>query len=310
MARNPIPAAFPSLMLQTQRAFQGATTIGSAIPLLINTAALIGADRDNLKSSQAAYQSATAAQTGLNETLRLAKAEAITFGINARDVLKYYFGRTYSQAWRAAGFINSLAVPQDESGIHTLLEALQVYFTANPTQENADLEVTAARAGTLLAAMNTARSAIDNQKNLANAKRIDRDAKRDAVKKRLSGLCKELVQRLTPLDPRWRDFGFNLPGAPSVPAVPKNVVAQATVPGQLLITSNTSATAAGYRFYYQRPILDPEPLFAGSAVDPLFIITGLTPGQSYFVYVSATNAGGESELSEPASAVVTLAAAA
>lgn len=172
------------------------------------------------------------------------------------------------------------------------------------------MSVTAARAGTLLAAMNTARSGIDNQKNIADARRIDRDEKRDAVKKRLSGLCKELVQRLTPLDPRWRDFGFNLPGAPSVPAAPKNVAAQATAPGQLQVTSNTSATATGYRFYYQRPVLDPEPVFAGSAFDPLFIITGLTPGQSYLVYVSATNLGGESELSEPASAVVTIAAAA
>jgi hypothetical protein len=69
-------------------------------------------------------------------------------------------------------------------------------------------------------------------------------------------------------------------------------------------------TATGYRFYYQRPILDPEPVFEGGATDPLFVITGLAPGQTYAIYVSATNAGGESDLSEPATAVVTFAAAA
>ena len=65
-----------------------------------------------------------------------------------------------------------------------------------------------------------------------------------------------------------------------------------------------------YRFYSQRPILDPEPLLAGSSTTPFFIITGLTPGQEYLLYVTATNAGGESELSEPATATVLLAAAA
>lgn len=310
MARNPIPSSFPSLMLQTQRAYQGATTIGPAIPLLINTATLIGTDRENLKTAQTVYQTAAGALTDLNLALRTAKADAFGYCINARDVLKFYFGRGYSQAWRAAGFINRLAVPQGEAGLHNLLEALQAYFIANPTHENPELQVTAARAAALLAAMNIARAGIDTQKKVADDKRIDRDTKREVVKKRLSGLCKELIQRLSPLDPRWRDFGFNLPGAASVPAAPKNVVAMPTMPGQLQVSCDTSTNATGYRFYYQRPIVDPEPIFAGSATDTLFIISGLTPAQTYLVYASATNAGGESELSEPTSAVVHAAAAA
>ncbi len=83
-----------------------------------------------------------------------------------------------------------------------------------------------------------------------------------------------------------------------------------TLPGQLQVTCDPSVTATGFRFYYQRPILDPEPIPAGGATDPLFVITGLASGQTYAIYVSATNGGGESDLSEPATAVATLAAAA
>ncbi len=187
---------------------------------------------------------------------------------------------------------------------------MQAYFTANPTHQNPDLEVTAAEAGTLLAAMNTARAAIDTQRNLTDAKHDDRNEKKDAMTTRLSGLRKELSLRLDPLDPRWREFGFNLPSAASVPSAPKNVLALAGVPGQLQVRCDSSPTTTTYRFYYQRPIIDPEPIHAGSATDALFIIAGLAAGQSYLVYASAGNAGGESELSEPTTATVSAAAAA
>ncbi len=45
-------------------------------------------------------------------------------------------------------------------------------------------------------------------------------------------------------------------------------------------------------------------------IDPLFIITGLTAGQVYQVYVSAANDGAESQLSEPVNATPVLAIAA
>ena len=51
-------------------------------------------------------------------------------------------------------------------------------------------------------------------------------------------------------------------------------------------------------------------VLAGSAEDPLFIITGLTAGQVYQVYVSAANEGAESPLSEPVNGTPLLAAAA
>jgi hypothetical protein len=67
---------------------------------------------------------------------------------------------------------------------------------------------------------------------------------------------------------------------------------------------DASANATRYRFYTQRPILDPEPILAGSATEPL------VAGQGYQIYISAINGGAESELSEPVNATPVLAAAA
>lgn len=103
---------------------------------------------------------------------------------------------------------------------------------------------------------------------------------------------------------------MNLPGAPTVPATPRNVVVTPLVGARLQIACDASANATRYRFFYQRPIEDPEPHFAGSANDPLFVTEALEAGQTYLLYVSAANEGAESELSEPVSTTAEQAAAA
>ena len=40
---------------------------------------------------------------------------------------------------------------------------------------------------------------------------------------------------------------------------------------RLQITCDASPNATNYRFYTQRPIVDPEPILAGSATEPLFV---------------------------------------
>ena len=310
MAKNPIPSTYAGLILLTQRCLNGAVTLGASIPLLINTSTTIKEDRDALLVAQSVYQAGCGGFPALRAALDAAHTEGYTFCGQARNVLEFYLGTVHSAAWRPAGFITSLALPRDEAALVTLLTALEIYFTANPTHENAELQVTAARAKTLLGHLTVARKNVDAQVAGCTLDRQTRDAKVKEMEKRIRGLIKELGQRLTPLDARWRDFGLNMPGAASVPAAPENVVAVPTLPGQLQVTCDASPTATSYRFYYQRPILDPEPIHAGNATDPLFILSGLTPGQLYLVYTSATNAGGESILSKPASATVSAAAAA
>lgn len=310
MASNPIPEAYPSLIVQLTEAYGGATTIGAAIPLLINTAALIGSDRLALITAQGEYRAARSAIVPLSAARKGAVDAAYEFCLTSRDVLAYYLGREFNEAWLAAGWIDSLAIPQSYDGLYELSLSLTGYFTANPLHENDALGVTGANAQTMVNALGIANEAVINAEALAATKKDVRDAKLTAVRKRLSGLCKELSQRLEPLDPRWRQFGFNMPGASTVPAVPENVVVTPLSGARFQIACDPSPNATSYRFYYQRPILDPEPILAGSASEPLFVTESLSAGQLYQVYVSATNEGAESELSEPVNATTLLAAAA
>ncbi len=310
MAKNPIPSTYAGLILLSQRCFNGAVTHGAGIPLLINTSTAIDDDRVALLAAQGTYQTGCGNSPALRAALDAADREGRTFCGQARNVLEFYLGTTHSAAWRPTGFITSLALPRDEAALVALLAALESYFTANPAHQNAELQVTAARAKTLLGHLTSARKQVDAQVAACTLDRQARDASVKEMEKRIRGLIKELEQRLTPLDARWRDFGLNMPGAASVPAAPQNVAAVPTLPGQLQVTCEASPTATTYRFYYQRPILDPEPIHAGNATDPLFILSGLAAGQAYLVYASAINAGGESTLSKPATATASTAAAA
>ncbi len=168
------------------------------------------------------------------------------------------------------GFHNSLAIPRREANLATLVQALHDYLVAHPAQENAPLNVTAARANELIGLLGTARGAVDTQEGLNVGKRQDRDKKVVTLRRRLSGLCKELGQRLEPLDPRWRDFGLNMPGAASVPSVPQEVMVLPLPGAQVQVACLPSSNAALYRFFTQRPDLDPQPVFgrarAGAAL--------------------------------------------
>lgn len=277
---------------------------------MINTPPAIGGDRESLLIGQANYQTSLGLLPGRYIVLKEARDAAYLYCGQARNVLEFFLGKKHNSAWRPTGFISSLEVPTSESGLVTLLTALASYFTANPARQNEELNVTTERTEAVLETLGEARQAVDAQMANCVEERMLRDAAAQTMRKRIRGLCQELSQRISPLDPRWRDFGLNMPGAPSVPAVPQDVMVTPLGGARLQVLCSESARATNYRFYYQRPILDPEPILAGGWSEPLFIIDGLQPGQNYLIYVSSVNSGAESELSDPVSATVQLAAAA
>lgn len=310
MACNKIPQAYPSLVVHLTEAEDGATAVGAGIPLLINTAILIGEDRAWLLSAQQEYRTARSAISPLSAARRAAITEAYNFCFKARDLLENYLGREWSEAWIVTGWVSNLAIPQSFDELYELSLSLKAYFTANPSRQNADLGITIAAVTTVSDDLRTSNQAVNSAEALSLAKKEVRDAKQSAARKRLSGLCKELSQRLDDMDPRWRDFGFNMPGAATVPAIPEDVVITPLPAAKLQIACAPSANATSYRFYLQRPIIDPEPVHVGTASEPLFVTETLVAAQPYVVYISALNEGAESELSDPVTATPVLAAAA
>lgn len=310
MAENPIARAYASLIVQGDTAYSGAEAIGDDVPLLINTALLIGTDVAAAKSAQLTYKTTRAGLAGISATLKTQRELAYDFCFKARDLLRVYCGRDWCEAWLATGFEDGLAVPRTYEGLREVLEALDNYFTLNPTHQNAAVGITAALANSQLVTFRAAYEAVNTRWALIETKKQARNTAVTALRKRLSGLCKELSQRFGDLDPRWIEFGFNMPGAATTPEVPEDVVVTALPGAQLQVTCAPSPNATRYRFYYQRPIVDPAPIFAGGAEDPIFVIPGLTAGQVYQIYVGASNEGAESLLSAPVNGTPILAAAA
>jgi hypothetical protein len=106
------------------------------------------------------------------------------------------------------------------------------------------------------------------------------------------------------VDPRWLEFGLNLPAAPNVPVIPRNVAVNTNTTGEFFITCAPSRYATHYRFFTARPGVDEEPVHVGNSDEPMFHLTGLTTGETLEIYVTAANSGAESLFSKPVSATV------
>lgn len=302
MATNRLPDALADLFVLGADAFAGAESIGDSVPLLINIAELIGAELQAAQSAQLEYKTARAKIDPLATALRTEREAAYAFCFTARDLLRVFCGRGWNEGWLAVGFANGLEVPRSYAGLRELLAALAHHFTLHPEHELPAVGVTAALAESRLNAMKSAHEAVNSQWARIEEKLQARDAAVAALRKRLSGLNKELSMRLGDMDPRWIAFGFNQPGAPTSPAVPEDVVVTPLAEARLQVECEASPGATGYRFYVQRPEIDPEPVAAGRSPAPLFVTDPLVPGTEYLVYVSAVNEGAESDLSTAVSA--------
>ncbi|MBI3415882.1 MAG: fibronectin type III domain-containing protein [Verrucomicrobia bacterium] len=302
MGSNNIPKSYDDVMSLTDQCITGAGTVGSGIPLVINTQAVITANRTTLLNTQASYKANCAALKGLYDAYHTQLDTVYLWCQQTRDYLKQYLGSSFNQAWVAAGFHNSIAVESSDAFLATLLGNLQTFFGNHTSWEDAAHNITAAQALALATALTNARAGVSAGKLACATSKAPRDAAYDAMRACLSGLVAELKQLIGPDDSRWLAFGLNVPGAPSTPEVPQNVTVNNATPGQFQVTCDASPNATRYRCYLQRPGIDLRPVLAGSSPAPLLVLTNLTPGQVYQVYMSAVDDNAESAMSAPITA--------
>lgn len=307
MASNAIPTGIFDLLRLSSEAQSGASALGASIPLLINTSGEIGSNRGTLLQLDDVYQVTLGELRTARGALRTARTNGTNFARTTRKWLEHTYGSTWNQNWRAVGFIhNSLRIPTKDTDLAGLLEKMALHLGNNPSLENPDpkVNVTKARAESFGGALSTAINTLNTKEQDSVTNKASRDTAKRALSKRMSGLVSELGQRLADDDGRWRRFGLNLPAAPNVPAVPKDVSVNTNTPLEFFIMCTPSQYATHYRFFTQRPGVDEEPVFVGSSDEPMFHLTALTPGEEFVVYVTASNSGAESRFSKPVTAVV------
>ena len=302
--KNPIPSALDDLFAFAEKAADGLHALQSSLGVMHNTETLTRADLDAARSANNSYQAAKTARLAAYDAQNTADENATAFILAARDSLKATLGQKYSQAWNEVGFIGSLAVPETLSSRVSLVKSLELYFAAHPAQQIASRNITDERAQTLHSALSTAISAV----NAAWADQRDTKSARDTaaltLQNRLRKLYRELQQFLSDTDPRWLEFGFNVPADSELPDAPEDLLVAPSVSGHLLARWSAAPRALRYHVFKQVVGADSGFVYAATVNDPSADMNTFTPGTHVKVRVAAVNEAGESQPSDAAEAVV------
>ncbi|MDB6028455.1 MAG: family lipolytic protein [Verrucomicrobiales bacterium] len=276
----------------------GAGLYGATLPLVLNLKLNIDADILALTDKIMAYGTGknelSDRRDTLNASLEISR-EWITLG---RDNFKPTFGSKRNARWGVVGMDGSLSVPATPMEVLRILGAFKELLTDDPTLEVPIKDITATHAGDLIIALNAAVTAVQGQEEVVKGLLDDRNAKAEALRKRMSDLIAELNIRMNGLDNRWIGFGLNKPDAEQTPDQVTELMATLIGPGTAALKWSVPARAGYYHVFKRVVGIDPDYVLVGSPADVDFTLEGLPAGATIQIVVSAVNSSGEGARSE------------
>lgn len=287
------------------------TTLNAAILKLEGDPAAAPGSNAN-KGSQLVYKSCEDAAKDARSALKALSDGTVKTLLSAyRDVLERIHGKKYNAGWAAAGFTDGVSVPREHDKRQSLLAAMRSYLAANagyevslPQPGGTPLAVTAAAAlalgATFQAAFDLINSSEAEQANCKNA----RDADKKALFDEVSGTVRELSGLLAVDDPRWENFGLNIPANPNPPEPVTAVTLTTVAPGREELAWTAATRATYYRLFVKVDGVDADFRFLKRDNDLDHTLTDLTPGTTISAYVIAANPGGEAVPSPTVTKVV------
>ena len=260
---NITPKKYESIVELLADGAYGAALHALVIVLLQNTAAAILATRALLVGTPAGPGGVPPAVIGLKEKWNTAKANKVAAAIAYRAALKdgravamtciaslkNVLGRRWNSQWNAVGLTNaSLEVPDNPSA---MLEQFGNYYESNPSREVTGVngvDCTAAGCRAAAKAINDAQAASNAASGAAVLAKTALDDGLDAGRNRLIELRSELSQLIADDDPRWLDYGFEMPANQSCPEVPEDLTCVNAGSGALNFRWANTQRADSYRF--------------------------------------------------------------
>jgi len=173
-----------------------------------------------------------------------------------------------------------------------VVKAMQLYLEAHPAVTVAGV-ATAELAGGVYDELSTAFSASKQAKADLRKRKAARNAAANAVRVDLMLLRRELSMVLEDNDPRWLDFGFNVPADVSVPDAPEVFSVTAGAPGHLVLNWAFPTNATRVRVFRQIVGVDAEFVHIDTLKESSKDIGGFTSGAHVKFYITAANAAGE-----------------
>lgn len=173
------------------------------------------------------------------------------------------------------------------------------FFTKNPGYEVDKLKLTALEGKTLRDA------ALDAQADVTTAEAAlpkigDRWEKAYApLTASMRSLVKNLEGKLGKLDPRWKDFGLNMPGMRSTPGRVQNVTASVDETGAMVLQCDAEPLATRYRWRGRILGVQTGYTLLTSTKAPLAVVPAVEAGEAMEIIVQAVNGASQGVASEP-----------
>lgn len=309
MADNSTPKTYEPLVQHLTDAADGAKTHGADIGLVHNDEPHVRADLEALTGTPAGPDNNPPAKLGLKAVWNAAQVNksAMTAALRSvcsnarlfvRTCIRSLFpvlGEHWNYQWKAAGFTNGLAVPENPLA---LLRQLSAYYTANPARETTVQDVACSAV-----ACDATAKAIEDAQTASNQSNTDSGVAHANLlngivtgRNRLSSLRDELSHLISDDDDRWYAFGFEKPGDPNSPAVPANLTAVPGTPGSKIIIADwdDARRADSYRL---RAVLKTGATEVANEItqdsQSTLTLSALASGTVVVLTVTARNATGE-----------------
>jgi hypothetical protein len=298
---------------------KGLLELGTTLNLTQVTAPSMQTNLDGYVASESDYNTARSALQAAYVSFHAADAPLTAWLNKAASVLTTFFGKRWNPMWAQAGFINnSTTVPTTIDGRLGLALRLITFFTGSPAYEVAALGVTAAAGTAARAAAVTTQQAVGTATSTVKQRQADRELAQLVLATQMRMLIKILTGLLGADDPRWKEFGLNIPSADTTPTQPQNVVVspdlqaapvskklsrrlQGIVTGassQVLASCEAVPLATRYRFRMRVAGLGVPYTLITSTPVPLAVIT-VPQGVAVEIIVQAVNGGLQGLPSEP-----------
>ncbi|MEQ1862973.1 MAG: fibronectin type III domain-containing protein [Chthoniobacteraceae bacterium] len=306
MASNPTPDNNSILRALADRLADGCDQHEGALGIVQNTEARIRIDIGALDGAELQVGLKKAAVSDAYDALQTADAAGVTCIGNCKLRLQQKLGQKWSAAWEPTGFpTGSLAVPDSQDERFTLINDLKLYFMAVPANESAEMEATAAACLAAWTALSDARQGVATAESAQTTAMNNRSTAEHALRMRVRGLINELEQLLGEDDPRWEDFGLNIPGNPSAPEPVETVTLEAMTNHRIGVGWTYATRAIRYRVETMIVGVDTEWQNKGSFKDLETTLKNFSAGQVVKVRVIAGNDGGDAAPSPEGEVTVT-----
>ena len=278
----------------------GMTALSAPLNLTLITTAQMQTNLTAFITQDSGYNAQRSVRQGASDAFQAQMATVYNWLLGVSNTLATAWGTRWSTQWAQAGFINnSTGIPPKTEDRLGLVLSLVNFFTANPGYEVPSQNQTAAYGTTLRTAALAAQMALAAEDATLKAIADAWTAAYDTLVKGMKDLIRNLESVLADNDPRWVNFGLQIPSTITTPGQPVNVAAHLDQTGAIIVQCAAVPLASRYRWRTMLVGQQTAYLLGASTPAPLGSLGGFLPGQTVQIIVQAVNGALQGVASEP-----------